>query len=101
MCQSVVDRDVLELLSRRPRNGPPEAVRTIDSTASRSRPSRHWKIAGMLAVDRQQQPAATPMRGECELACSDEALLVRERERDAALERPEGRLHAGEARRWR
>ena len=29
----------------RPRNGPPEAVSTIDSTVSRSRPSRHWKIA--------------------------------------------------------
>ena len=51
----------------------------------------------MLGVDRQQQ-ASTPLpRRERELAGRDEALLVRERERDAALERPQGRADAGEA----
>ena len=50
----------------------------------------------MLAVDRQEQPPAAPMRGHGELARGDEALLVREGERDAVLERPEGRLDAGE-----
>src|SRR5919198_5688012 len=29
----------------RPRNGPPEPVRTSDSTCSGARPSRHWKAA--------------------------------------------------------
>ena len=29
----------------RPRNGPPEAVSTIESTVSGARPSRHWKSA--------------------------------------------------------
>src|SRR4051812_37261837 len=29
----------------RPRNGPPEAVSTIESTVSSGRPSRHWKTA--------------------------------------------------------
>ena len=51
----------------------------------------------MLGVDGQQQ-ASTPLpRRERELAGRDEALLVRERERDAALERPERRADAGEA----
>ena len=50
----------------------------------------------VLAVDRQEQPAAAPMRGHGEFARGDEALLVREGERDAVLERPERRLDAGE-----
>ena len=51
----------------------------------------------VLAVDRQQQAAPPPLGGDGELAGGDEALLVRERERDAALERPERRPDAGEA----
>ena len=51
----------------------------------------------VLRVDRQQQAAAPLLRGERELACGDEALLVRERERHAALERPERRLDTREA----
>ena len=51
----------------------------------------------MLGVDRQQQPSSPLLRCERELARGDEALLVREREIDAGLERPEGRRQAGEA----
>ena len=51
----------------------------------------------VLGVDRQQQAAAPLLRRERELAGGDEALLVRERERHAALERPERRLDAREA----
>ena len=42
----------------------------------------------MLGVDRKQEPSPTLVRGQGELAGGDEALLVRERERDAPLERP-------------
>ncbi len=52
---------------------------------------------GVLAVDREQQPSSPLLRGERELAGRDEALLVRQRERDAVLERPERRPNAGEA----
>ena len=52
---------------------------------------------GVLGVDREQQPSAPLLRRERELAGGNEALLVRERECDAALERPQRRADAGEA----
>ena len=51
----------------------------------------------MLRVDGQQQPSAPLLRSERQVTRGDEALLVRERERDAAPERPERRPDAGEA----
>ena len=51
----------------------------------------------MLAVDRDQRAPAPLLRRERELAGGDEALLVRERERHAALERPHRRREPGEA----
>src|ERR1044072_9889847 len=51
----------------------------------------------VLAVDGQQQPSPMLLRGDGELARCDEALLVRERERDPLLERPERRPDAGES----
>src|SRR6188508_3064507 len=51
----------------------------------------------MLRVDRQQQAASPLVRSEGEVAGGHEALLVRERQRHAALERPERRLDAREA----
>ena len=51
----------------------------------------------MLAVDGQQQSAAAPVGGDGELAGRHEAFLVGERERDAALERPERCLDTREA----
>src|SRR5439155_11165892 len=51
----------------------------------------------VLAVYGEEKAAAAPLRRERELAGRDEALLVRECERDAVLERPERRRQAGEA----
>ncbi len=51
----------------------------------------------MLGVDRQHAAAAAGHCGERQLAGRDEALLVREREIDAVLERPERGVDAGEA----
>ena len=80
-----------------PRNGPPEAVRTSESHRSRVAPLEALERGGVLAVDREEQAAAPLVRREREVAGRDEALLVGERERDAALERPERRAEAGEA----
>ncbi len=80
----------------RPRNGPPLAVSTIALGLAGERALEERRV---LAVDRDQQPAAALARRERQLACGDEALLVRERERDAALERPHRRRQAGEAER--
>ena len=52
---------------------------------------------GMLAVDGDQPPAATVKRRAGERAARDQALLVRQRQSDAVLERPERRADAGEA----
>ena len=51
----------------------------------------------VLGVDGQQQPSSPLLCGERELAGGDEALLVREREIDAGLERPQRRRQAREA----
>ena len=51
----------------------------------------------MLAVDREEKPFTPLPGGDGEVARGDEALLVRERERDAALERPERSADASEA----
>src|SRR6266508_3870869 len=51
----------------------------------------------VLAVDRNQPSAAPPPGLERELAGGDQALLVREREIDAVLQRPERRRQPGEA----
>ena len=50
----------------------------------------------MLAVDRQEHTPTPLVRCECEPARGNEALLVRERERDAVLQGPERRADAGE-----
>ena len=49
----------------------------------------------MLAVDREDATAAPPLRSEGEVACGDEALLVRERKVDTVFERPQRRVDAG------
>ena len=82
----------------RPRNGPPDAVRTSECDGVGA--------AALEALERRREcslstgirrAAAAPARGERELAGGDEALLVREREVDAALERPQRRGQPGEA----
>ena len=81
----------------RPRNGPPEAVSTSESTLLLACGPPALEGGGVLAVDREQ-PASSPLlRREREVAGGDEALLVREREVDAALERPERHGQPGEA----
>src|SRR4029077_18961207 len=49
----------------------------------------------VLTVDGQDAAVAAPLRGERELTGRNEALLVREREVDTALERPQRRVNAG------
>ena len=51
----------------------------------------------VLAVDGEKEPSSPLPRLERQLARRDEALLVRERQRHAALERPERRGQPGEA----
>ena len=51
----------------------------------------------MLAVDRDEQPTAVPLCVHGEVAGGDEALLVREREGDAVVERPERRRQSCES----
>ena len=70
---------------------------TTESTVSGAWPSRHWKSAECSLSTGQQQPSAPLPRAEREIAGRDEALLVRERERDAVLERPQRRADACEA----
>ncbi len=81
----------------RPRNGPPEAVRTSPRTVSGSRPSRHWCNAECSLSTGTMVPPPRSRAAERQLACGDEALLVRERQGDAVLERPERRADAREA----
>ena len=97
MRERLLGRDVLELgaraaAERAAGTGEDERVDLL-----RLAPLEALEERRVLAVDRQD-PAAAPLpRGEGELAGGDEALLVREREVDAALERPERRVHSGEA----
>ena len=80
----------------RPRNGPPLAVRT---RLSGSPSCAHWKSAECSLSTGISSAAAALARSEGELAGRDEALLVRERERDAVLERPHRPGRPGEAER--
>ena len=97
MCERLLDGDVLELVpgaaaERAAGRGQDERLDRLGLAALEALEERR-----VLAVDRQQQAAAAPVGGDGELAGGDEALLVRERERDAVLERPQRRLDAGEA----
>src|SRR5581483_10931260 len=89
--------DVLEFLTRAAAKraaggGEDERVDLL-----RRAPFEALEGGAVLAVD-GEQPAAAPLPGrEGELTGGDEALLVREREVDAALERPERDREPGEA----
>ena len=94
MRERLLGRDVGELVARAAAEraaarGQDEALRLAELRALEER--------RVLAVDRDQLAPAPLLRRERELAGGDEALLVRERERDAALERPHRRREAGEA----
>ena len=64
---------------------------------SRDRPSRHWKSAECSLSTGSRSPPPRFQAVDREVAGRDEALLVRESERHAALERPQRRADAGEA----
>ena len=81
----------------RPRNGPPDPVSTSAVHLLGPPFLEALEERRVLAVDRQDPAAAARLRRGRELAGRDEALLVREREVDAVLERPERRVDAGEA----
>ena len=88
----------VELVAARPRNGPPEAVRTSRVDGLRARGPRGTGTSAECSLSTgSSSPPPRSCARERELAGGDEALLVRERERDAALERPERRAEAGEA----
>ena len=86
-------RSASGMVSERPaRGGEDERVDRLRGAAFEALEDR-----GVLAVDRKQEPSAPLPGGDREVACGDEALLVRERERDAALERPQRGADSGEA----
>ena len=97
MRERLLRRDAVSSSRVRPRNGPPEPVSTSESTCSDARPSRHWKSAECSLSTGRMRPPPRSLRLERKLAGGDEALLVREREVDAVLERPERRVNPGEA----
>src|SRR6266487_1253717 len=97
MCERLLWRDVLELVAR------PSAKRTAGGgqhervDALRIASVEALEGSRVLAVHWNQNASAALERGQRELACRDEALFVRERQRNPALERPERRREAGEA----
>ena len=97
MSECLLGRDVLEFgpCAASERAARPRHDERVDLL--RLAPFEALEERGVLAVDRQDPPSPTFARGECELAGCNEALLVRQREIDAALQRPERRVHAGEA----
>ena len=101
MRERLLGRDVLELVARAAAERPAGAGEheRVDLLAARALEALEERR--VLAVDREDPSAAALARGERELAGGDEALLVREREVDAVLERPERRVHCRRSRRRR
>ena len=95
--ERVLDRHALEVVAAAAAEGP--ARRGQHERVDRSRLATFEALEerGVLRVDGKQQTSAPLFRLARQVACSDQALLVRERERDAALERPERRADSGEA----
>jgi hypothetical protein len=96
MRQRVVGSDVQELVARAASERAAgcrehERVDGVDVALFQTLERRR-----VLAVDGKQSAAAAHLRGEREVARGDEALLVRKREVDAALERPQRRRKPGE-----
>ena len=81
----------------RPRNGPPEAVTISDSTASGDSPRSSWCSAECSESTGSSAAPAARRGGQHQRAAGDEALLVRERDVDAGLERLERRGETGDA----
>ena len=99
MRERLLGGDVGELVARAAAER--AAARGQDEALGLAELSAHWKSAECSLSTGISAPAAALAGGERELAGRDEALLVRERERDAVLERPHRRGQAGEAERRR
>ena len=95
--ERVVHRHALELVAAAAAEGPSGGGQheRVDRTGVPTLEALEER--GVLRVDGQQSSSTPLLRGERERSGGDEALLVRKRERDAALERPERRADAGEA----
>ena len=95
--ERLLDRDVRELLAapaveRTARRGEDERVDAVRRSALEALEGRR-----VLGIDREQEASPTLLRRERQVARRDEALLVRERERHASLERPERRTDSRKA----
>ncbi len=94
--ERVVDAHLREVGPRAAAEGPTRGGQDERVDGARGTAFEALKEGGVLGVDRQQQPPSPLPRCERQCAGGDEALLVRERERDATLECPEGRPNSGE-----
>ena len=102
MPQRLLGRHVGELgRASAPRNGPPLAVTISASTASGSSPASSWCSAECSESTGSRRALAARERRAHERAARDEALLVRERDVDARVERRERRRRARPRRRRR
>ena len=77
------------------RNGPPDAVMMTLVTSSRRPAVSAWNSALCSRIDRQHRRAGLLGAAHEQRAGADQALLVGERERRAALDRGERRLKTG------
>jgi hypothetical protein len=97
MREGLLRRHLAELVARpsaerAARGGEDERVDLVGSSILQA-----LEGGGVLAVDGQEPPPSPRLGGERELAGGHEALLVRKREIDAPLERPERDRQPGEA----
>ena len=94
MREGLLGRDVRELVGGEPTK---RAAARGEDEALRLAVERALEDRRVLAVDRDQVALAAGSGLQRKVAGRDEALLVREGERDAVLERPHRRNQAGEA----
>ena len=96
MGERLLGRHVDELVARPSAERPARARQDESRDLVGGRVPQALVQGRVLAVDRENAAAAPPLRGEREVAGCDEALLVRKREVDPVLERPERRVDARE-----
>ena len=95
--ERLLRRDALELGPRAAAERAPRGRQDEPDDAVRRSTREALVERRVLAVDRDDRSAPPLPRAHRQLARGDEALLVRERERDAVLERPERRADARKA----
>ena len=97
MRERLLGGDVGQLGARAPAERPSRGRQDDAGDGLRIAPLEALVERRVLAVDREELASAAAPGGHRQLAAGDEALLVREREGHAVLERPERRRHAREA----